>query len=427
MKALLFHALLMLPVAAGAAVMAAPTGTHPGQTTANSLLPIKSKAELTHYLRDTPAGTSPLDKLSPWARRRFLAQLEFGQRGVTTINFGEPMAELTHPQIVQLFALFGAEQEKLAQGLDIGLTPTEQSRIEREHIEDAKARGCAPEDCPESEIERRYDELILQEPPLSIPAAKRLALDRQRYGRLFADYQVPGRLSTTSKPDLRLLVRAVNEVLRSPSAMSGTYIAQLRMDLTEMQRRGMTEDKDYAQLYELLLSARQFAEATALLHQHPGLGESAMPTVRDSTANSSHGTPSALVVDTQGSLIRESVDLSREVQIVALSGDGCHFCDEAAQAIETDAQLRPLFTHRAIWLASQGDDFAYAKTWNRLFPDQPMHIAWQNSEWSMLGNDAWAALPAFYVYQNGKLTKKFLGWDGIKKFKQSLREAGALH
>lgn len=426
MKALLPHALVISLLVALVPVMAAPAVVAADKATVHSLLPIKSKADLALYLRDTPAGTSPLDKLSPWSRRRFLAQVEFGPRGATDIHFGDPMAELTHPQIVQIFALFGTEQEKLAQGLDIGLTPTERSRIERERIEDAKARGCAPESCPETEIERRFDELILQEPPLSMPDAERLALDRQRYDRLFADYQVPERLRTTSSPDLRLLVRAVNDALLSPSAASGTYIAQLQMDLTEMQRRDMVQDQDYARLYSLLLSYRRFTDAAALLHQHPGLGESAMPIVHDHTGDSPHMATTALVIDKHGSLTREPFDLSHALHIVALSGNGCHFCDEAAHAIETDAQLRPLFAHRAIWLASQGDGFEYAKTWNHLFPDQPMHIAWQNSEWSMLGNDAWAALPAFYVYQNGKLTKKFLGWDGVKKFKQSLHEAGAL-
>ncbi|MBD8898082.1 hypothetical protein [Rhodanobacter sp. DHG33] len=426
MKTLLRHAPKMLLFVSLMFIMVVPAVVAADQATAHSLLPIKSKTDLTHYLRDTPAGTSPLDKLPPWSRRRFLAQVEFGSRGATNINFGEPMAELTHPQIVQVFALFGNEQEKLAQGMDIGLTPAEQSRIAQERAEDAKARNCAPESCPESEIERRYDDLILQASPFSVPTAKRVVLDRQRYDRLFSEYQTPERLRATSSPDLRLLMRATEYALPMFGPPSAIHIAQLQIDLAEMQRRGMIEDHDYAHLYRLLLSDRQFTKAAALLHEHPGLGESAMPTVRDRTNDSNHLATTALIIDKHGGMTRESFDISHAMHIVALSGDGCHFCDEAAHAVETDAQLRPLFAHHAMWLASQGDGFEYAKTWDHLFPEQPMHIAWQNSEWPMLGSDAWGALPAFYVFQDGVLIKKFLGWGDVKKFKQSLHEAGAL-
>ncbi|GAB3783186.1 hypothetical protein [Dyella agri] len=426
MKALLPYALAIPLLAPLMPVKAAPAAVDAGKANAHALLPIKSKADLARYLRDTPAGTSPLDKLPPWSRRRFLAQVDFDSRGARNISFGEPMAELTHPQIVQIFALFGNEQEKLAQSMDIGLTPAKQSRIQHERAEDAKARHCAPESCPESQIEQRFDELVLQEPPTSIPVAKRIALDSQRYDRLFADYEAPERLRTTSDLDLRLLVRATEYAMPMVGAPSAIRITQLQMDLAEMQRRGMAEDQDYARLYRLLLSDRRLTEAAALLHQHPGLGESAMPTVDDRTGDSPHPATTALVIDKHGGMTRESFDISHALRIVALSGDGCHFCDEAANAVETDAQLRPLFAQHAMWLASQGDGFEYAKTWNHLFPDQPMHIAWQNSEWSILGSDAWGLLPAFYVYQNGVLTKKFLGWSGVKKFKQSLHEAGAL-
>ena len=63
--------------------------------------PITSKAALTRYLHDTPPGTSPLDHLAPGGRKRFLAQLDFGPRGLRGMSLEDPANELTHPQIVQ--------------------------------------------------------------------------------------------------------------------------------------------------------------------------------------------------------------------------------------------------------------------------------------------------------------------------------------
>ena len=385
----------------------------------SSLLPIQSRADLIRYMHDTPAGASPLDKLSPWARKRFLAQVEFGLHGATNISFGEPRAELTHPQLVQLFALFGAEQEKLAQSLDIGLTSTEQSRIERERIADAKARGCVVDSCPESDIEQRYDELVLQQPDTSMPDAERFALAGRRYDQLFGSDQTPERLHSASHADLRLLRRAVEEaVFYVPSP---THIAQLQMDLAEMQRRGMTEDKDYAGLHQALIAGRDFDAANALARRHSGMGIDAVPAFRK-PASLPQGQPTALAVNRRAdTMTRQPFDLSAPLRIVVVAS--CHFSQDAARAIEADAQLRPIFASDAIWLASQNEYFSSVIDWNREFPDQPIHIAWQNSEWSML--DSWA-MPTFYVFRRGQLVKKFSGWYDVKTLKHSLREAGVL-
>ncbi len=377
--------------------------------------PIASKAELTRYLQDTPPGISPLDRLSPGGRKRFLAQLDFGDHGLRNLSLDDSQNELTHQQVTQLLALFGAE--KYAPGE--GLTPSEQSRRERERAMDAVSRKCVVATCPESEIERRYDELVLRKPDFSMSDAKRAELSMQDYDRLFSNHQLPEHIRSISHPDLRLLKRAADEaVFYAPDT---THVAQLEWDLAEMQRRNMTDDKDYASLHQILLTTRQFAEADVLSRQHPGAGADIVP-ILHKNATLHHGWPTALTVSKQGkTMAREAFDLSTPLRIVVVAS--CHFSQDAARAIAADAQLRPLFANHAIWLASQRESFSSVTNWNREFPDQPIHIAWQNSEWSKL--DSWA-MPTFYVFRHGHLIKKFSGWYDVKTLKHSLRDTGVL-
>jgi hypothetical protein len=231
---------------------------------------------------------------------------------------------------------------------------------------------------------------------------------------------MPERLRSISDPDLRLLKRAVDEALFH--APDETHAAQLQMDLAELQRRNMIDDRDYASLYRAMLAGRQFAEATALARQHTDMKVEAVPTLRKNDGLP-QGWPTALTVDAQGgTMIRQAFDLSAPLRIVVVAS--CHFSQDAARAIEADAQLRPVFAGHAIWLAAQNESLDAAIDWNREFPDQPIHVAWQDSEWSML--DSWA-MPTFYIFRHGQLVKKFSGWQDVNALKQSLREGSVLH
>ena len=204
---------------------------------------IRSPQELTRYLSETPAGTSPLDALSPGGRKRFLAQLVFGKRGLRSFSVDDPNIELRHAQVVQLFALF--DVEALATG--VGASKEGQARLQRERIVDATTRGCDIEACPQSDIEQRYDELVLNRPSALLPDDQRVAEDERHFDRLFKNPLVPSTLATTSGRDVRLLKRAVEFAqFYSPSQM---HIAQLRTLLDDMQQRRMVDDKDYENLY----------------------------------------------------------------------------------------------------------------------------------------------------------------------------------
>ena len=379
-----------------------------------SQAPIRTQAELQRYLSETPIEATPLAPLPPASRKRFIAQLGFRPHGVD-INYGEPAAELTQPQVTALYALFGQSPPS---GID--LTPEQQRQRQRERIADARRRGCVPAQCPESEVEKRFDEQSAIKPDPTLPDAQRFAAEKRNYDRRFGGFfRDPNGLKKLGDPDLRLLTRALHSALYAlPDAW---HIAQLQRVLREMQHRGMTEDTDFEDLYAAEVGARQFAEAAALRREHPGMHVAALPAFVPDQAPR-HGLPTALSVDTRSDTMRrQAFDLGGPLRIVVIAG--CHFSEDAARAIEGDAQLRPLFAQHSIWLAIPAQPIEDVSAWNRQFPDFPMHVAWRQDEWSML--PSWA-MPTYYVYRNGQLVKQFSGWLGMDKLKQSLHEAGAL-
>jgi hypothetical protein len=72
------------------------------------LAPVKSQFELGAYLQSAKA--SPLDWLSPAAKRRFLASLTFNETGLTGFDYSDLRAELTFTQIHRVLAIFGAQR-----------------------------------------------------------------------------------------------------------------------------------------------------------------------------------------------------------------------------------------------------------------------------------------------------------------------------
>lgn len=72
------------------------------------LSPVHSQLELGTYLQSAKA--SPLDWLSPAAKRRFLASLTFNETGLTGFDYSDLRAELTATQIYQVLAIFGAQR-----------------------------------------------------------------------------------------------------------------------------------------------------------------------------------------------------------------------------------------------------------------------------------------------------------------------------
>jgi hypothetical protein len=72
---------------------------------------IGSLRDLDSYLRMTARSGSPLDRLSPLGRARFLASLTFNKTGVTGFRYDDLQADLSASQIYQVLSLFGLQRD----------------------------------------------------------------------------------------------------------------------------------------------------------------------------------------------------------------------------------------------------------------------------------------------------------------------------
>lgn len=71
---------------------------------------IRSRSDLRIYLSATPRDLSPLEKLSPGAKRRFLASLFFNENGLVSYDYSDLARELVASDIYRLLSLFGAQR-----------------------------------------------------------------------------------------------------------------------------------------------------------------------------------------------------------------------------------------------------------------------------------------------------------------------------
>lgn len=79
------------------------------QDIALALAPIRSREQLDSYLHRTPKGQSPLDRLSPPAKSRFIESLTFNETGLTGFRYDDLQAELSASQAYRILSLFGAQ------------------------------------------------------------------------------------------------------------------------------------------------------------------------------------------------------------------------------------------------------------------------------------------------------------------------------
>ncbi|MEX1829016.1 hypothetical protein [Luteibacter sp. CQ10] len=70
--------------------------------------PIKSESDLRKYLL-TESLSSPLNRLSPDAKARFISSLIFSEKGLGSYNYQSLEDELTASQIYDVLSLFGAQ------------------------------------------------------------------------------------------------------------------------------------------------------------------------------------------------------------------------------------------------------------------------------------------------------------------------------
>lgn len=381
-------------------------------------LPIQSEAGLQEYLAVTPIEESPLSRLSPMGRRRFLEDIHFTSRGISGYGTADLMAELTAEEIQAVLALFDlpVSESLLRDARDVN----------RNELVSDRPLPKVP-----TAIGHRFDQLramkdVQASSDLGVTALGRSRAIRDGYDRLFGSASVSP--NSVSDSDLHLLFRAAS------IAMFGTtdpkYFDAMDLPLAELRARGLASKDDYRMMHAALVLARDFERADALALDHPALELSATPPIVERVPAGHSGPTEWAVSPDNYELIHQKVALDLPAKVIVVAHPDCGFSRAAMQAIESDPVLGPLFAEHAHWLAPQAQRLGVERLqqWNRKHPSVEMTLAVDTREWPMM--DDWAT-PNFYFFKDGELKARVSGWplDGAghrDKVVAALGEIGLL-
>lgn len=110
-----------------------------------AVAPVRSRAQLVEYVRNTAANSSPLNKLHPAQLTEFLDSLSFNETGLTGFNYAA-LSGLTVSDAYRVLALFGAQHLTHVVGgreetkLDIALA--KKSRVDMAAMADYQNYRC---------------------------------------------------------------------------------------------------------------------------------------------------------------------------------------------------------------------------------------------------------------------------------------------
>ena len=356
---------------------------------AQTPVPVRSQAAMDDWLQRHATVPDPLDRLSPGARERFLASLDFGEHGPRGFPVRGLGLELTPDEILALLAVFYEDADGIARMIPAS---------DQKNRETAGRRrgGIDP-------FERRYNRFFLD------TARLRPADDNERAAAFAQAYlaEFPGmdavQVSELPDEDLQLLLRASLDAgtMSDDASIADTALAAY----DEYEKRDLAGSAQTGQVFNLLLASRDFEKAKRFAAAHPRSGLPELPSFEDAAAPA--GSPTLWEFSADGrKLERRTVDLA-PVQVIVTAG--CHFSADAAEDISADPVLGPVFRRHARWLslAPGREDLDAILTWNRKFPGAKMTPIHDRAEWSIFPR--WS-MPVFHIVRDGKIVESVVGW-----------------
>ncbi len=381
-RALPLPLLLLLCAAPAVATPAESTAPPSAASAPAEALPLRSREALDAYLAQHP---TPLDQLPPEARAWFLADLDFGPRGLRSFPFGELEPELTTAEIAGVGRLL-LDAPLSVQGLD----EAEAARLRSARQRDPGMRVTAP-------VAQGYAALLSAGVAREAAAA---AFDRQLAAHLpIEDMQDIG------TGDLRVLVRAALRIAELDPGPARIRVAIQAHDA--LAARGWAPPGDGRAIQSLLLRQGDLEGARAFATRHPARNLPSLPQVVDAGAIAD-GLPAVWTLDPAQpeTVTRETADLG--TRIVVVSSPGCGFSRAASAEIPRDPVLGPLFRQYAMWLAAPQHlaSLAAMQQWNRRHPDAALVIATDPAHWPI----ALDSTPTFHFFRDGRRVATVEGW-----------------
>jgi len=174
--------------------------------------------------------------------------------------------------------------------------------------------------------------------------------------------------------------------------------------LAELGKRGLANEDKVQDLYQRLLNSKLFPRAAALKAVHPAYELQTVPPITGSLKTKPGEAAVYFTSDGRSALeIKKLKKSGRRILVAAFPG--CHFADQALEAIDKDAELGPIFRKYALPLTSRVD-FASLGSWNTAHKLQ-YRMTVSNGDWP--GID-FTSSPIFYFIKNGKILHEAPGW-----------------
>lgn len=390
-----------LPLALGAT---SPAAADIGVTRhANVVIPAKpisSRTQLDAYLRDTPESRSPLNWLTPAARKRFLDGMVFGEHGLGGLYLGDLAYELTREQSYTLLRLFGAQSYALDLDGRSAPRPTD-------------ASGEA------STLESGYNQLAATTAQLDHSADAVAQIYAERFSAIQSDAQ----RHALGDRDVEFLFRAATLAFQIDHQPA--YVDDMRADFSELQRRHLVEGPHASDLYDVLIITGKTTEARSLQVSYPMIKHGAVPTMKIAS-RVQRGWSSLWIVNTERGkreLVRYPFNIHARAQIIVLASTRDQFSEQAARAIEADPRLRDVFRENAQWVAPANElpEFDAIKTWNEAYTSSRLGVIHDDAELPMVRR---IETPTFYFLDHGQVVDTVVGWPqggNIEALQRGLR------
>lgn len=360
------------------------------------------------------AGSTPLDALTPYGRRQFLAQLRWGRGGLGGYGYTPLIRELDHEQLTAMLAWLDiADDLPMLDEMLIGPplrlpSPTPQAERDlallRQYVEQDAARRSK------------------SNTTATITGAPALL---RRYQEMFGARMDAAALRRQAAGDLAVLFDAASAVIsRAPTTAALDDLLRVHAELVAHDiptGRGFDHT-----VMSSLLAARRFDAARAFAASRPHLADQTVPRVVDTLGPTFEGRSVYRYNGPSETLTREALPVPSGVELVIVVGAGCHFSADALAALHADPALQARL--RAVNLVLVTDPRTPVATdwlaeWNAANPTMPIRVAFNEQEWQALDQ---VGVPAFYLFKNGKRVSQQLGWRADGKAALSrLIDAGA--
>lgn len=343
---------------------------------------------------------TPLDALTPYGKRRFTRGLMWGSNGLGGFRTAPLVRELGVEQIAAVLAFLDSASYLPMLTAELVGAPTRMP----EPSPDVEHRLEQLEQFVTSEAHQR------RSAPVSATTSSASSLLR-RYRDLFGDRINQQSLKAVAPGDLQVLFDAA--ALVSFDSPGGPGSREMRMVHREMVARGIDTRRTFDSVVLTdLIAAREFEKAREFVALKPDLPPPVIPKLVDPLGAGFSGRTLLHYDAESNTLTRRAAPYPDGAELVMVIGAGCHFSQDALEALRQDANLQVKLRKANLVLVIQPNaaiPFRFMTEWNVANPALPIRVPYSVGEWPAIADGP--GVPAFYLLKNGTLIGQLdSGW-----------------